>query len=222
MPARARARPRRRCSTPASSPSRYSIDHPAGLSVPPTPPPSSTRTTRLVASSLSPPSRPPTGSPTPGRRPARHRPRRAAVLRDYGIYSVGLLAAVPRSTVQRHLNGRAGRRPRPHHRPPTRRPRALSDPETVGPTSPTGSPPWRPDSDPQPDTPPAREVSCDVPGPAWESRPSAALCPESWAWAVRRSSSRTVTVRRRRGTLHRHGRDESWAWLTATMASSCS
>ncbi|MFE9446508.1 hypothetical protein ACFYO2_48320 [Streptomyces sp. NPDC006602] len=36
-------------------------------------------------------------------------PRQAAVLRDYGIHSVGLLAAVPAETVQRLLGGRAGR-----------------------------------------------------------------------------------------------------------------
>ncbi|MER6345097.1 DNA polymerase Y family protein [Streptomyces sp. NPDC001595] len=36
-------------------------------------------------------------------------PRQAAVLRDYGIHSVGLLAAVPPATVQRLLGGRAGR-----------------------------------------------------------------------------------------------------------------
>lgn len=36
-------------------------------------------------------------------------PRQAEVLRDYGIHSVGLLAAVPPGTVQRLLGGRAGR-----------------------------------------------------------------------------------------------------------------
>ncbi|MFF3350679.1 hypothetical protein [Streptomyces sp. NPDC002779] len=36
-------------------------------------------------------------------------PRQAAVLRDYGIHSVGLLAAVPPATIQRLLGGRAGR-----------------------------------------------------------------------------------------------------------------
>ncbi|MEU8851916.1 hypothetical protein AB0C70_38115 [Streptomyces sp. NPDC048564] len=36
-------------------------------------------------------------------------PRQAAVLRDYGIHCVGLLAAVPPATVQRLLGGRAGR-----------------------------------------------------------------------------------------------------------------
>ncbi|MEU6070663.1 hypothetical protein ABZ864_41040 [Streptomyces sp. NPDC047082] len=36
-------------------------------------------------------------------------PRQAAALRDYGIHSVGLLAAVPPATVQRLLGGRAGR-----------------------------------------------------------------------------------------------------------------
>ncbi|MEY9997488.1 DNA polymerase-4 [Streptomyces sp. V4I8] len=36
-------------------------------------------------------------------------PRQAGVLRDYGIHSVGLLAAVPPATVQRLLGGRAGR-----------------------------------------------------------------------------------------------------------------
>ncbi|WP_331748674.1 hypothetical protein [Streptomyces chartreusis] len=36
-------------------------------------------------------------------------PRQAAVLSDYGIHSVGLLAAVPPATVQRLLGGRAGR-----------------------------------------------------------------------------------------------------------------
>ncbi|MFE0508831.1 hypothetical protein [Streptomyces sp. NPDC058964] len=36
-------------------------------------------------------------------------PRQAEVLRDYGIHSVGLLAAVPPATVQRLLGGRAGR-----------------------------------------------------------------------------------------------------------------
>ncbi|MGI5413896.1 DNA polymerase Y family protein [Streptomyces chartreusis] len=36
-------------------------------------------------------------------------PRQAAVLVDYGIHSVGLLAAVPPATVQRLLGGRAGR-----------------------------------------------------------------------------------------------------------------
>ncbi|MEV8550737.1 hypothetical protein AB0L04_13030 [Streptomyces glaucescens] len=36
-------------------------------------------------------------------------PRQAAVLRDYGIHGVGLLAAVPPATVQRLLGGRAGR-----------------------------------------------------------------------------------------------------------------
>ncbi|MHC3470752.1 DNA polymerase Y family protein [Streptomyces sp. 7R007] len=36
-------------------------------------------------------------------------PRQAEVLRDYGIHSVGLLAAVPAATVQRLLGGRAGR-----------------------------------------------------------------------------------------------------------------
>ncbi|MEV5343446.1 hypothetical protein AB0K93_33990 [Streptomyces sp. NPDC052676] len=35
-------------------------------------------------------------------------PRQAAVLRDYGIHSVGLLAAVPPATVQRLIGGRAG------------------------------------------------------------------------------------------------------------------
>ncbi|MFJ8787383.1 hypothetical protein [Streptomyces sp. NPDC102476] len=36
-------------------------------------------------------------------------PRQAAVLRDYGIHCVGLLAAVPPATVQRLLGGKAGR-----------------------------------------------------------------------------------------------------------------
>ncbi|MER5509377.1 hypothetical protein ABT052_29170 [Streptomyces sp. NPDC002766] len=36
-------------------------------------------------------------------------PRQAAVLREYGIHSVGLLAAVSPATVQRLLGGRAGR-----------------------------------------------------------------------------------------------------------------
>ncbi|AZP14741.1 hypothetical protein EJC51_47290 [Streptomyces aquilus] len=36
-------------------------------------------------------------------------PRQAAVLRDYGIHCVGLLAAVPPATVHRLLGGRAGR-----------------------------------------------------------------------------------------------------------------
>ncbi|MFH8701878.1 DinB/UmuC family translesion DNA polymerase [Streptomyces chartreusis] len=36
-------------------------------------------------------------------------PRQAALLTDYGIHSVGLLAAVPPATVQRMLGGRAGR-----------------------------------------------------------------------------------------------------------------
>ncbi|MFI9772230.1 hypothetical protein ACIHJG_36015 [Streptomyces sp. NPDC052415] len=36
-------------------------------------------------------------------------PRQAATLCDYGIHSVGLLAAVPPATVQRLLGGRAGR-----------------------------------------------------------------------------------------------------------------
>jgi DNA polymerase-4 len=36
-------------------------------------------------------------------------PRQAGVLREYGIHSVGLLAAVPPATVQRLLGGRAGR-----------------------------------------------------------------------------------------------------------------
>ncbi|MFC9636228.1 hypothetical protein ACFTY8_45350 [Streptomyces mirabilis] len=36
-------------------------------------------------------------------------PRQAQVLRDYGVHSVGLLAAVPPATVQRLLGGRAGR-----------------------------------------------------------------------------------------------------------------
>ncbi|MFH8701308.1 DinB/UmuC family translesion DNA polymerase [Streptomyces chartreusis] len=36
-------------------------------------------------------------------------PRQAAVLTDYGIHSVGLLAAVPPATVQRLLGARAGR-----------------------------------------------------------------------------------------------------------------
>ncbi|MEV5320310.1 hypothetical protein AB0K92_22090 [Streptomyces sp. NPDC052687] len=36
-------------------------------------------------------------------------PRQAAVLRDYGIHSVGLLAAVPPANVQRLIGGRAGR-----------------------------------------------------------------------------------------------------------------
>ncbi|MFI9343992.1 hypothetical protein ACIG0D_22410 [Streptomyces sp. NPDC052773] len=36
-------------------------------------------------------------------------PRQAAVLRDYGIHSAGLLAAVPPATVRRLLGGRAGR-----------------------------------------------------------------------------------------------------------------
>ncbi|MFJ2008394.1 DNA polymerase Y family protein [Streptomyces chartreusis] len=36
-------------------------------------------------------------------------PRQAALLTDYGIHSVGLLAAVPPATVQRLLGGRAGR-----------------------------------------------------------------------------------------------------------------
>ncbi|WP_217236272.1 hypothetical protein [Streptomyces sp. AC555_RSS877] len=36
-------------------------------------------------------------------------PRQAAVLRDYGIHCVGLLAALPAETVQRLLGGRAGR-----------------------------------------------------------------------------------------------------------------
>jgi hypothetical protein len=43
-------------------------------------------------------------------------PRQAAVLRDYGIHSVGLLAAVPPSTVQRLLGGRAGRLATDHAR----------------------------------------------------------------------------------------------------------
>ncbi|MET7386189.1 hypothetical protein ACFYPT_13590 [Streptomyces sp. NPDC005529] len=37
-------------------------------------------------------------------------PRQAQALRDYGVHSVGLLAAVPAATVQRLLGGRAGRR----------------------------------------------------------------------------------------------------------------
>ncbi|MER5757235.1 hypothetical protein [Streptomyces sp. NPDC002088] len=36
-------------------------------------------------------------------------PRQAEALREYGIHCVGLLAAVPRDTVQRLLGGRAGR-----------------------------------------------------------------------------------------------------------------
>ena len=36
-------------------------------------------------------------------------PKQAAVLRDYGVHSVGLLAALPEETVQRLLGGRAGR-----------------------------------------------------------------------------------------------------------------
>ncbi|WP_371673811.1 hypothetical protein OG985_42710 [Streptomyces sp. NBC_00289] len=36
-------------------------------------------------------------------------PRQAAALEDYGIHSVGLLAAVPTATVQRLLGGKAGR-----------------------------------------------------------------------------------------------------------------
>lgn len=36
-------------------------------------------------------------------------PRQAEALREYGIHRVGLLAAVPRDTVQRLLGGRAGR-----------------------------------------------------------------------------------------------------------------
>ncbi|MEU9663531.1 DNA polymerase Y family protein [Streptomyces chartreusis] len=36
-------------------------------------------------------------------------PRQAAVLYDYGVHSVGLLAAVPPATVQRLLGGRSGR-----------------------------------------------------------------------------------------------------------------
>ncbi|MFE9685100.1 hypothetical protein [Streptomyces sp. NPDC006285] len=36
-------------------------------------------------------------------------PKQAAALRDYGVHSVGLLAAVPPATVQRLLGGRAGR-----------------------------------------------------------------------------------------------------------------
>lgn len=36
-------------------------------------------------------------------------PRQAAVLRDYGIHCVGLLATVPPATVQRLLGGKAGR-----------------------------------------------------------------------------------------------------------------
>ncbi|MFD8651502.1 DNA polymerase Y family protein [Streptomyces mirabilis] len=36
-------------------------------------------------------------------------PRQAQVLRDYGVHSVGLLAAVPPATVQRLLGGRPGR-----------------------------------------------------------------------------------------------------------------
>ncbi|WP_405512162.1 hypothetical protein [Streptomyces canus] len=35
--------------------------------------------------------------------------RQAALLRDYGVHCVGLLAAVPPSTVQRLLGGKAGR-----------------------------------------------------------------------------------------------------------------
>ncbi|MCZ4610892.1 hypothetical protein O3S80_45475, partial [Streptomyces sp. Lzd4kr] len=38
-------------------------------------------------------------------------PRQGAILTDYGIHSVGLLAAVPPATVQRLLGGRAGRTP---------------------------------------------------------------------------------------------------------------
>ncbi|MEU6654895.1 hypothetical protein ABZ904_37150 [Streptomyces sp. NPDC046900] len=41
--------------------------------------------------------------------PARHRPRQAKALRDYGIHCVGLLTAVPPATAQRLLEGRAGR-----------------------------------------------------------------------------------------------------------------
>ncbi|MFD1662835.1 hypothetical protein ACFSL4_32880, partial [Streptomyces caeni] len=36
-------------------------------------------------------------------------PRQAGILRDYGIHTVGLLAAVPPATVQRLLGGPAGR-----------------------------------------------------------------------------------------------------------------
>ncbi|MFE9446178.1 hypothetical protein ACFYO2_46420 [Streptomyces sp. NPDC006602] len=36
-------------------------------------------------------------------------PRQAAVLRDYGIHSIGLLATAAPETVQRLLGGRAGR-----------------------------------------------------------------------------------------------------------------
>ncbi|GGP84428.1 DNA polymerase-4 [Streptomyces calvus] len=43
-------------------------------------------------------------------------PRQAATLRDYGIHSVGLLAAVPPATVQRLLGGRAGRLATDHAR----------------------------------------------------------------------------------------------------------
>ncbi|MEV5729599.1 MULTISPECIES: DNA polymerase Y family protein [Streptomyces] len=43
-------------------------------------------------------------------------PRQAATLRDYGIHTVGLLAAVPPTTVQRLLGGRAGRLATDHAR----------------------------------------------------------------------------------------------------------
>ncbi|MEV7077856.1 hypothetical protein AB0N88_04780 [Streptomyces sp. NPDC093516] len=36
-------------------------------------------------------------------------PRQAQVLREYGVHSVGLLAALPPDTVQRLLGGMAGR-----------------------------------------------------------------------------------------------------------------
>ncbi|WP_328491469.1 hypothetical protein OHS59_01005 [Streptomyces sp. NBC_00414] len=58
-------------------------------------------------------------------------PKQAATLRENGLHSVGLLAALPPITMQRLLGGQAGRLaadrargPGPRRRPPLRRPRA--------------------------------------------------------------------------------------------------
>ncbi|MCX5367317.1 hypothetical protein OG864_52695 [Streptomyces sp. NBC_00124] len=78
-------------------------------------------------------------------------PRQAAVLRDYGIHCVGLLAAVPAATVHRPLGGPRRpdrRRPRPRHRPPPRHPPPLPLPPSDVPSTGTSwtAPPSAPPS----------------------------------------------------------------------------
>lgn len=82
-------------------------------------------------------------------------PRQAAALEDYGIHSVGLLAAVPTATVQRLLGGKAGRLA-------ADRARGI-DPRPVVPAS----------------CPPQRSCGVSSTGTSWTAPPCAPRC---WTW----------------------------------------